>query len=350
MKKSLALVFLKLGLLGFGGPAAHISMMRSELVERRGWLSEKEFLDLLGATNLIPGPNSTELAIFIGHKLAGWRGLLISGICFILPAFLIVLTLAVLYQQYGSLPDTRAIFDGMRPVVVGVVLIALWKLGQTVHKTGLVSLVLLGLSALLIYFGANELVVIFGGGFFLGLFKSKFMTKLSLSAELFLFFFKVGSVLFGSGYVLLGYLQKDLVEKSRILSESQLLDAITIGQVTPGPVFTTATFIGYVIDGTSGALVSTLGIFLPSFIFVAIVTPFLVRMRSSEFFSHFLDGVNAASLGLMLVVLLQLAKVSFLGSVTCLLGAGTIVILSLYQKLNSAYLIILGGIIGYFFL
>lgn len=348
--KELSQVFLKLGFLSFGGPAVHIAMMRSEFVERRGWLSEKEFMDLLGATNLIPGPNSTELAIFIGHKLGGWRGLILSGTCFILPAFFIVLVIAMLYQRFGGVPDTHSILIGMRPVVVGVVFLALWKLGASVYKTGIASLVILFAAAILIYLGVYELAVIFGAGLFLGLYKTHFTGRFSLSSELFLFFFKVGSVLFGSGYVLLAFLQKDLVEKSKLLTQAQLLDAITIGQVTPGPVFTTASFIGYVIDGFSGAFVSTLGIFLPSFILVAIIIPFISRLRHSTFFSHALDGVNAASLGLMLVVLVQLAVASFINPITCVLGFCSILILYYFQKLNSAYLIICGALIGYFFL
>ncbi|WPU67125.1 chromate transporter [Peredibacter starrii] len=350
MEKSLAHVFLKLGFLSFGGPAAHIAMMRSEVVDRRAWLSEKEFMDLLGATNLIPGPNSTELAIFIGHKLAGWRGLIISGVCFILPAFLIVLAVAALYSHFGTVPDTNAILKGMRPVVVGVVFLALWKLGQTIYNTGMVSIITLVLSSVLIFYGINELAVIFGAGLFMGLYRTKFHQKLSLSFELFMFFFKVGSVLFGSGYVLLGFLQKDLVEKSKLLTESQLLDAITIGQVTPGPVFTTASFIGYLIDGFSGSIFSTLGIFVPSFIFVALVTPFLTRLRASEFFSHALDGVNAASLGLMIVVLIKLSMASFINPLTAALGLISITLLLVFKRLNSAYLIISGGALGYFFL
>ncbi|WP_408096104.1 chromate transporter [Peredibacter sp. HCB2-198] len=347
MEISLARVFLKLGVLGFGGPAAHIAMMRTEVVERRGWLTEKEFLDLLGATNLIPGPNSTELAIFIGHKLGGWRGLLISGICFILPAFLIVLCFAALYQQYGQLPNTAAIFNGMRPVVVSVVVLALWKLGRTTKKTGIALLIL---SSVLIYLGVHELLVIFLSGLFMGLFKKSLSQKNSLSLELFLFFLKVGSVLFGSGYVLLGFLQKELVENHKYLTSTQLLDAITVGQVTPGPVFTTATFIGYIINGFEGSLLSTIGIFLPSFIFVALVFPFITRLRNSEFFSHFLDGVNSASLGLLLVVVIRLALESFTGPLTLTIAVIAFGILYRFQSINSAYLIISGGALGYFFL
>ena len=347
MEISLARVFLKLGCLSFGGPAAHIAMMRTEVVDRQGWLSEKEFLDLLGATNLIPGPNSTELAIFIGHKVAGWRGLLISGICFILPAFLIVLGFAVLYQQFGTIPDTISVMKGMRPVVVSVVVVALWKFARGLRPIGWAALVS---SSLMIWFGVNELLVIFLMGLFFGFYHKHFQKKFSLTFELFFFFLKVGSVLFGSGYVLLGYLQKDLVENLKLITSSQLLDAVTIGQVTPGPVFTTATFIGYLVNGFEGASISTLGIFLPSFIFVALVSPFYSRLRESEFFSHFIDGVNAASLGLIVVVIVRLAQESFSGPITLLLAGLSLFILLRFQKINSAYLIISGGALGYFFL
>lgn len=347
MEISLARVFLKLGCLSFGGPAAHIAMMRTEVVERQGWLTEKEFLDLLGATNLIPGPNSTELAIFIGHKVAGWRGLLISGICFILPAFLIVLALAVLYQHFGTVPDTVAVMKGMRPVVVSVVVVALWKFARGIRPMGWGALLF---SSLLIWIGTNELAVICLIGLFFGFYYTHFRKKYSLSLELFLFFLKVGSVLFGSGYVLLGFLQKDLVEKLKLLTSSQLLDAITIGQVTPGPVFTTATFIGYLVNGFEGATVSTIGIFLPSFFFVALISPFYSRLRESEFFSHFIDGVNAASLGLLLVVIVRLALESFNGPLTLVLTSLSLLLLLRFQKINSAYLIISGGVLGYFFL
>ena len=348
--KDIAQVFLKLGSLSFGGPAVHIAMMRTEVVEKRAWLSEREFLDLLGATNLIPGPNSTELAMFLGYKLRGVRGLFVSGACFILPAFFIVLAIAVLYQKFGTLPDTHAFLAGMRPVVFVVVLLALWKFGQTVGKTGTIPLVMIFVSAIFIYYGMSELIVLFGLGLFLSLMRTTFRHKLSLSLEIFLFFLKVGSVLFGSGYVLLGFLQKDLVAQKGLLSSSQLLDAITVGQITPGPVFTTATFIGYLIDGVSGASAATIGIFLPSFLLVFLVTPFLSRLRTNEFFSHFIDGVNAASLGLMIIVIIELAQKSFTDSLTLSLGLVSLILLLAYKNLNSAYLILLGGALGYFFL
>lgn len=342
-------VFLKLGFTAFGGPAAHMAMMRTEVVEKRKWLSEKEFLDFIGATHLIPGPNSTELALFIGKKLFGDKGLLVAGLAFILPAFFIVLGFGYLYKAYGTLPELGSILIGMRPVIVSVIAIAMLKFG----KTAIVNWSTLVVFVSAIFFslvGQSEVSVIFGLGLLYALFHSRFSMKVSIAPELFLFFLKVGSLLFGSGYVLLAYLQKGLVDEKKLLSTTQLLDAITIGQVTPGPVFTTATFIGYIIAGYKGAVLSTVGIFLPSFFFVIVVTPYVQKLRNSPFFSHFLDGVNAASLGLMFLILIKLGQEGFFSYATILLGVSSLVILYKFAKLNSAFLIILGGLIGYAFL
>jgi chromate transporter len=297
--RQLALVFLKLGVIGFGGPAAHIAMMEDEVVRRRRWLPRDEFLDLLGATNLIPGPNSTEMAIHIGRRKAGWTGLLVAGSCFILPAAFIVTAFAWAYVRYGSLPQTKAIMYGVKPVIIAIILQALWGLGTTALKTR--SLALVGAAGIILGFlGVHELAIIFGGGVVVG--SARFLMRLkrrgahdilsiihgapfAILAQmtttagaaassfglwpLFLFFLKVGSVLFGSGYVLLAFLRSDMVERWHWLTEGQLLDAIAVGQVTPGPVFTTATFIGYVLGGYTGAVVATAGIFLPAFFFVA---------------------------------------------------------------------------------
>src|SRR5215475_10702303 len=288
----LAWVFLRLGTIAFGGPAAHLAMMEEEVVRRRAWLSRDEFLDLLGATNLIPGPNSTEMAIHIGRRRAGWPGLLVAGSCFILPAALIVTALAWAYVRYGSLPQTDALLYGVKPVVIAIILQALWRLGRAALKTK--SLALVGAVGILLNFlGVHELVILFGAGTAIGLgsmvagrmrrgeslslIPAAFLLRTALAAPatssfglwpLFFFFLKVGSVLFGSGYVLLAFLRADLVERWRWLTEPQLFDAITAGQVTPGPVFTTATFIGYVLGGLPGAIVATVGIFLPAFFFV----------------------------------------------------------------------------------
>ncbi len=345
---SIAGLFLKLGLTGFGGPAVHIAMMRTEVVENRKWLTEREFLDLLGAVHLIPGPNSTELAIFIGYRLQRWKGLVLAGLCFILPAFFIVLMLAMLYQKFGAIPDLNPILIGMRPVVISIVFLALLNFGKTAIFNLTTILVFL-LSVFLSWFGLNELMIIFG----LGLFSLLFnyfgpVKKLSLTPELFIFFLKVGSVLFGSGYVLLAFLQKGLVEDLKWLTETQLLDAITIGQVTPGPIFTTATFIGYLINGFEGATVSTIGIFLPSFILVALIAPFVVRLRTSKPLTEFIDGVNAASLGLMVIVLWQLAEKSLVNITSIFLGILSLIILLKYKNINSVFLLIFGAFVGFF--
>lgn len=337
-------VFLKLGITGFGGPAAHIAMMRTEVVEKKKWLSESEFLDLIGATNLIPGPNSTELAIFIGYKLQKVRGLILAGLSFILPAFLIVLSLSIIYQRYGRLPEVSGVLFGMRPVIFAIVLLAIWKFSKTAIKNTETS-VLLVLSFIMAYYNVHELVIIFGSGVLLAL-RNK---KLSLSIDLFLFFLKVGGVLFGSGYVLIAYLQRGLVEDTRWLSSTQLLDAISIGQVTPGPVFTTATFIGYQIDGFLGACVSTIGIFLPSFVFVGLLGLILKHLKTSEWFRRFIDGVNAGSIGLMGFVLLEIGQKSLVSVTSLLIGGVALMLLLKFRSLNSVVLILAGALIGFFF-
>jgi len=371
----LAWVFLKLGVIAFGGPAAHIAMMEDEVVRRRRWLTRDEFLDLLGATNLIPGPNSTELAIHIGHRKAGWKGLLVTGSCFILPAAFMVTAIAWAYVRYGSLPETNAILYGVKPVIIAIVLQALWGLGTTALKTR--SLALVGVAGVVLGFlGVHELAIIFGGGVVVGfarlLMKWRrggvhhflsiiqgapiaFFTQMTATAgtaaspfglwPLFFFFIKVGSVLFGSGYVLLAFLRADLVERWHWLTEEQLLDAIAVGQVTPGPVFTTATFIGYVLGGYSGAVVATAGIFLPAFFFVAVSGPLVPRIRRSETAGAFLDGVNAASLSLMAVVTWQIGRAALGDWLTVALLISSLVLLMRYH-LNSAWLVFGGAIIG----
>jgi len=311
----LAWLFLKLGTIAFGGPAAHIAMMQDEVVRRRRWMSDDEFLDLLGATNLIPGPNSTEMAIHIGHRQAGWTGLLVAGISFIMPAMLIVLGFAWAYVRYGSLPQVSGILYGVKPVIIAIVLQAFWALGRIAIKTRFLALI--GVAGVVLTFlGVHELLILLGGGVLVGLgrltrqqIKSGRLSVMTASPlmmlfqsataagafglwPLFLFFLKVGAVLYGSGYVLLAFIRADLVERWHWLTESQLLDAIAVGQVTPGPVFTTATFIGYVLGGTPGAMIATIGIFLPAFFFVAVSGPLVPRIRRSPFAGAFLDGVN----------------------------------------------------------
>lgn len=372
-----ALLFLRLGFTAFGGPAAHIAMMEDEVVRRRRWLPREEFIDLLGATNLIPGPNSTELAIHLGHRRAGWPGLLVAGACFILPATLIVGTIAWAYVRFGSLPAAESLLYGVKPVIIAIVLQALWGLSRAAIKTrplAAVALAAVGATAA----GVPELAVLFTSGMAMALGRwswrriragaggSASVVALMLDAPttwpalataaagaavpfslqgLFLFFLKVGSVLFGSGYVLLAFLRADLVTRWGWLTEAQLLDAVAVGQFTPGPVFTTATFIGYVLGGAPGAAAATVGIFLPAFFFVAVSGPLVPRMRRSWVAGAFLDGVNAASLALMAVVTWELGRSALVDVWTgglALLSAG----LLLRYRLNSAWLVLGGGVMG----
>lgn len=366
--KEVALLFLRLGATAFGGPAAHIAIMHDEVVKRRKWLSDQEFLDLLGATNLIPGPNSTEMAIHLGYLRAGWPGLIVGGLGFILPASLIVLALAWVYQHFGTLPQAEWLLYGIKPVVIAVILQALWSLGSKAIKT--IPMGLLAAAVVTLYFlGFNEIALLFGGGFLVMLLvnwhrlrppaMSTFLLPFGAGAgssfveaapfsltTLFLIFLKIGSILYGSGYVLLAFLRADLVVRYGWLTDSQLLDAIAIGQVTPGPFFTTATFIGYQLGGISGALLATLGIFLPSFVFVAAVNPLIPRLRNSPWFGALLDGVNVASLGLMAAVTWQAGNASLVDPVTWLVGLVALVLL-LRFKINSTWLVIGGALVGF---
>lgn len=355
---------LKLGFTAFGGPAAHIAMLHEEVVTRRKWLGEQRFLDLLGATNLIPGPNSTEMVIHVGFIRAGYPGLLAAGLGFILPAAAIVLALAWLYVQYGTTPTGEWLLYGIKPVIIAVVLQALWGLGRKALKGPLLAAAgvavfvgyLAGLNELLLLFGVGLLVAVIrtGRGRWAGggaaalvmpwLAAAPPAGAVSLS-QLFLVFLKVGGLLYGSGYVLLAFLHNDLVANLGWLTDQQLLDAVAVGQFTPGPVFTTATFVGYVVAGWPGAVVATVGIFLPSFLFVAALNPLIPRMRRSAGLAALLDGVNAAALGLMAAVTWQLGRaalVDWLTVLLALLAAG----LLLRFKINSAWLVLAGGLVG----
>ena len=375
-----AAFFLRLGTTAFGGPAAHVAIMEDEVVRRRGWLSREKFLDLLGASNLIPGPSSSELAIHIGYQRAGWAGLVVAGCCFILPAALMVTAIAWAYVRLGRLPAMSAVLYGVKPVVIAVIVQALWGLGRTAVKTrfmGLVGLVSIGLSALglhpiLLLLIAGSAVVLAnstksslrsGGGASLASLASSrrfvpgpcaltaatagvaaMTARLSLGS-LFLVFLKTGAVVFGSGYVLLAFLRADLVVHRGWLTDSQLLDAVAVGQLTPGPVFTTATFIGYVLGGLPGALVATIAIFLPAFLLVAASGPLVPRIRGSKIAGSFLDGVNVASLALMAVVAWQLGRASLIDIETGLLAAASVVALWRF-RMNSAWLILTGASLG----
>ena len=358
-------LFLKLGMTAFGGPAAHIAMMHNEIVKRRKWLSDQQFLDLVGATNLIPGPNSTEMAIHIGFLRAGWPGLIMGGICFIVPAMLIVLFLAWVYVRFGATPQAEWLLYGIKPVVIAIIVQALWSLGQKAVKGALTAAV--AVIVIILYFmGINEIALLFGGGLivmfvtnyrrlqrrmagiFIPLGSVGILSYVSIPfslPQLFLTFLKIGAVLYGSGYVLLAFLRADFVVRFGWLTDKQLMDAIAIGQVTPGPVFTTATFIGFVLGGIPGALLATLAIFLPSFIFVAISNPLIPRIRNSAWVSGLLDGVNAASLGLMAAVTWQLGRASLTGPLTILIALSSFVLL-VWFKVNSTWLIAGGGLIG----
>jgi chromate transporter len=342
----LAQLFLKLGTTAFGGPAAHVAMMHEEVVVRRRWLSREEFLDLVGASNLIPGPNSTELAIHIGHRRAGRPGLLVAGACFILPAAFIVTACAWAYVRYGTLPQASGILYGIKPVIIAIVLIALRDLARSAIKDS-ASAAICAASIALAFLGVNELVILLLGA----LAAAVPRTVLSVAAPfalwpLFWFFTKVGSVLYGSGYVLLAFLRADLVDRWHWLTEAQLLDAIAVGQFTPGPVFTTATFIGYLLGGYGGAAIATIGIFAPAFFFVAISGPLVPRIRRSPVAGAALNGVNAASLALMVAVTCTLGRAALVDLPSVLLALGSAAALS-YFRINSAWLVLAGAAIGH---
>lgn len=362
--RDLILLFLRLGFTAFGGPAAHIAMYQDEVVKRRGWMSEQHFLDLLGATNLIPGPNSTEMVLHIGYEREGWRGLVAAGLCFILPSTFIVLGLAWLYQQYGSTPNGAALMYGIAPVVLVIVLQAILTLGRKAAKNNL--LIGIGIATFLLYLlGVNELLLLFGAGILYYVAhrvrggNPLFMVPPILGGSatlwqlptppdllnLFLVFLKAGGLLYGSGYVLLAFLRNDLVLRLGWLSDQQLLDAIAVGQITPGPVFTTATFVGYLLLGIPGAIIATIGIFLPGFIFVLLLNPLIPRLRDQQWTSVLLDGINIGSIGLMSAVGIQLGQAALLDIPTVMIAivAG---LLLWRTTLNSTWLVIGGGIIG----
>ncbi len=369
----LALVFLKLGTTAFGGPAAHIAMMEDEFVRKRQWITEAEFLDRLAAASLIPGPSSTEVAIFIGQSKRGWAGLLVGGCCFILPAAIMVTVIAAVYARYGSLPQVAGILYGIKPAVIAIILQALWSLSRTAIKTrilaviGLIAVVLnafgvapLGVLAIagIAAWGATWfktrpaasawIIPSFGrSGFLLGTAIAAATAPISL-LRMFLSFLKIGAVVFGSGYVLLAFLRTEFIDHLHWLTEKQLLDAVAVGQFTPGPVFTTATFIGYLVGGIPGAAVSTVGIFLPGFVLVASCGPLLPRIRRSALASSVLDGAVAGSLALMAVVAWQLGRASVIDWLTLgILFVSTVLLIRF--RINSAWLIAGAGMIGWFF-
>lgn len=364
----LAWVFLKLGTIGFGGPAAHIALMEDEVVRRRAWLTREEFLDLLAVTHLIPGPNSTEMAIHVGHRRAGAAGLVIAGACFILPATLIVTAMAMSYVRFGSYPAAHAVLFAIKPVILAVVLQALWGLGRSAIRSRELA-AMAAVAVLVNLAGLQELVVIGACGAFAwvrhvlrqpGSGPRNLTVLLPVAAAagaasasvredvlwpMFLVFLKIGSVLFGSGYVLLAFLRGDFVERLGWLSEAQLLDAVAVGQFTPGPVFTTATFIGYLLAGLPGAAVATVGIFLPAFVFVAASGPIVPHLRRSALAAAVLDGVVVGSLAVMAAVTARLARAAIVDGFTLALAAVAAVLLLRY-RINSAWLVLGAGLIG----
>ena len=368
--REVALLFLKLGALSFGGPAVYIALMHRETVHRRGWIDEQRFLDLVGATNLIPGPNATEMAIHLGLIRAGWRGLIAAGALFILPGMVATMLVAWAYVTYGSIPEVGWVLYGVKPVVIAMVVEALWSLGRKGIKglttaavgIGVVALYLLGFNEIALLFGGAAVVLFVYGGRRLvkygllvvvpmSMLPQITLTTLSAAAApfsqsaLLLSFLKIGSVLFGSGYVLLAFLRSEFVAHLGWLTNQQVLDAVVAGQITPGPVFSSATFIGYLLGGWPSALLATLGIFLPSFLFVGLLSRILPFVRKSPWTATFLDGVNVASLGLMAGVTIQLGQTALIDIFTVLLSLITLFVIFRFG-INLVWLIVGGGLLG----
>ena len=367
--KEVALLFFKLGLFAFGGPAAHISMMEDEVVTKRNWMSRQHFLDLVGATNLIPGPNSTEMTMHVGHERAGILGLFVAGICFIFPAVVLTTILAYFYVEYGQLPSVEPFLLGIKPAVIALILSALFKLGKKALKN--TTLIVIGVLAMAVSFaGVTEVITILGTGL-IGLIYFGIKNKADLtssdkksllllsapgasaavagvtSMKLFWVFLKIGAVLFGSGYVLIAYLDGELVQQLGWLNEQQLLDAVAIGQFTPGPVLSTASFIGYQINGWSGALAATAGIFLPSFLFVFLLNPLVPRMRNSKLLRGFLDSVNVGAVAIMAVVCLQLGYAIVVDFKAAIIALTAIFVVFKFKKVSSIWIIVGGALLGY---
>jgi chromate transporter len=361
--RELAVLFSRLGVTAFGGPAAHIAMMQKEVVEKRKWMTNQHFLDLIGATNLIPGPNSTEMAIHIGRERAGWKGLIVAGLCFIVPAVLITGIFAWLYKSYGYLPDVKAFIYGIKPAIIAIILAAIFPLAKKSLKNLLLGLI--GIAALVFAFaGFPEIYVLFGAGIAGAALSSlkrswivnknfKSILLLSLTGlpdvantKLFFTFLKIGSILYGSGYVLFAFLEAELVQTG-MLSKTELIDAIAVGQITPGPVFSSVTFVGYQINGWTGAIVSTVGIFLPAFLFVALLNPLVKKMRTSTLFASFLDAVNIASVGIIMAVCYSMGTETISDWRTILIFISAAVITFVYSNINSAWVVLGAALAGY---
>lgn len=366
--KEISKLFLKLGFIGFGGPAAHIAMMREEVVVKKNWMSEEHFLDLLGAVHLIPGPNSTEMALHIGYDRGGWKGLIVAGLCFILPAVFITGIFAFLYRLYGQLPEVQPFIYGIKPALIAVIIGAVFPLAKRAIKS--IFLVFLGSAVLTAsLLGINEIYLMFGAGLlavasfyfqeqnrntlqsfvpilFLQLSSINFFSE--TNSKLFWIFLKIGAILYGSGYVLFAFLDTELV-LTGLLTRTQLMDAIAVGQFTPGPVFSSVTFIGYQIKGVSGAVVSTIAIFLPSFVLVALVHPLMKKMRQYKALSAFLDAVNIASVAIILSVCLVMGKETITDWRSIIIALFSAILLFKFKKINSAFIVLGGALMGFLF-
>jgi chromate transporter len=360
----IAKLFLKLGVIGFGGPAVHIALMQEEVVKKKGWMTQQHFLDLVGATNLIPGPNSTEMTMHIGHEKGGWKGLVVAGCCFIVPAVIITGVFAFLYQQYGQLPQVQPFIYGIKPAIIAVVVALMIDLGRKALKSVVLGIIA-ALAAIAAIASLNEVYVLFGAGFLgmgihlikgqknqlNGLFPFVLLQASNMyghisDVKLFWTFLKIGAILYGSGYVLFAFLDAELVSKGW-LTQQQLTDAIAVGQFTPGPVFSAATFIGWQLGGPTGAVAATLGIFLPSFLFVALLNPLIPRLRKSALMSVFLDTVNAVSVALILSVILEIGRSTLLDWRTILIAVVSFAVTFYFKKLNTAFIIAGGALLGY---
>jgi chromate transporter len=361
--REIAREFLRLGFVAYGGPAAHIAMMEERFVRQRAWVTRERFVDLVGAVNLLPGPSSTELAIYLGEIRGGVAGLIVAGVCFILPAAVLVVALAWAYVRFGAVPQVAGLLFGIKPVVLALIAQAIWNLGRTALKSAalailamsVVALAAWGVHALLLLIGAGILWMIIGAGRSLAKTRAAVVGMISTGAAgvggavgavpVFLYFLKIGALLFGSGYVLLAVLRADLVAKLHWLSDAQLLDAIAVSQATPGPFFTVATFIGYLLAGWRGAALATLGMFLPAFVYVGATAGFLPKLRKSPVASAFLDGVNAAAVALMAFVGWQFARAALVNVPAVVLAIASVVLVFRY-KTNSAWLVLGGAIAG----
>lgn len=355
--REVAILFLKLGVIGFGGPAVHIAMMQKEVVRKRNWMSDEQFLDLVSATNLIPGPNSTEMTMHCGHVRAGWRGLVTAGACFILPAVLITAAFSWAYKTYGHLPNVAPFLYGIKPAIIVVIVSVLFTLGKKALNTAWAWMVAAG-CLFAVLFGVHEILVLFGAGLLAILIhlsrrrSSRLYSVLPLvaiqvsNARIFWLFLKVGSILYGSGYVLFAFLQAELVSTG-LLSQRELIDAVAVGQFTPGPVFSAATFVGWQLNGPWGAALATVGIFLPSFIFVALINPIIPRLRRSKVMSVFLDTVNVASIAIIAAVCVEMGRESIQDWKTLLIAMVSFFCVYIFKNLNSAVVVFGGALLGY---